>query len=534
MHEQAKELSPSSTLHATNCSQCIVSFSQRRIWLDLQLIKDSLTQPTFTNIIIPVIVKSSTVSIERVRSAVLSVLLQHKILRTSVLLHPKINQLEKKVQPVANNDCYSFQLTCGIDVGQDIHNLLSAETRLHFADIENGLLLRCHVIKISITDVGHLYPGDLIVFSVHPIAFDVNSIKLFYDSFVEAYHYGRGNATPLQYIDCTLYENAAETQTRNFWSMLMHNYNWNKDNPLLSISKSDSNIRSGSHHSVILTLENSLVDTQEKFVLFHDISIFQLNLACYFAFLYSLTNGTITDLSVISSVNTRSLPEMTSIIGPFINLLPYRIQIIQNESFSDFILRVKRLCSDIREHALYFYQTNSDPNNVPVMQKSAIYFEYVPKLSSSTHETPSQDGKWDATFDLYEEKTWTLNCNTTPYDFSLTVFHDNKAKTIQYLFQCSAQLCDRNVLSETSQLFLDVLTHLLSSNNDAFLQPLSFLPTDEITATTFHRLPNVLNSGPASYAQARIWLDEQVRFDPDKPQVAIYNMPFLYHILPSA
>ncbi|CAF1660804.1 unnamed protein product, partial [Adineta ricciae] len=39
---------------------------------------------------------------------------------------------------------------------------------------------------------------------------------------------------------------------------------------------------------------------------------------------------------------------------------------------------------------------------------------------------------------------------------------------------------------------------------------------------------------PASYAQARIWLDEQVRFDPDKPQVAIYNMPFLYHILPSA
>ncbi|UJR38884.1 hypothetical protein I4U23_031552 [Adineta vaga] len=33
---------------------------------------------------------------------------------------------------------------------------------------------------------------------------------------------------------------------------------------------------------------------------------------------------------------------------------------------------------------------------------------------------------------------------------------------------------------------------------------------------------------PASYAQARIWLDEKVRFDPDNPQVAIYNMPFIY------
>jgi NRPS condensation-like uncharacterized protein len=35
---------------------------------------------------------------------------------------------------------------------------------------------------------------------------------------------------------------------------------------------------------------------------------------------------------------------------------------------------------------------------------------------------------------------------------------------------------------------------------------------------------------PASYAQARIWLDERIRFDPDKPQVAIYNMPFLYRL----
>ncbi|CAF4119702.1 unnamed protein product, partial [Adineta steineri] len=37
---------------------------------------------------------------------------------------------------------------------------------------------------------------------------------------------------------------------------------------------------------------------------------------------------------------------------------------------------------------------------------------------------------------------------------------------------------------------------------------------------------------PASYAQARIWLDERIRFDPDKPQVAIYNMPFQYRLFP--
>jgi NRPS condensation-like uncharacterized protein len=35
---------------------------------------------------------------------------------------------------------------------------------------------------------------------------------------------------------------------------------------------------------------------------------------------------------------------------------------------------------------------------------------------------------------------------------------------------------------------------------------------------------------PASYAQTRIWLDERIPFDPDKPSIAIYNMPFLYQL----
>ncbi|CAF4269763.1 unnamed protein product, partial [Adineta steineri] len=35
---------------------------------------------------------------------------------------------------------------------------------------------------------------------------------------------------------------------------------------------------------------------------------------------------------------------------------------------------------------------------------------------------------------------------------------------------------------------------------------------------------------PASFAQARIWLDERIRFDPEKPQTAIYNMPFVYRL----
>ena len=42
----------------------------------------------------------------------------------------------------------------------------------------------------------------------------------------------------------------------------------------------------------------------------------------------------------------------------------------------------------------------------------------------------------------------------------------------------------------------------------------------------------LFHSAPTSTAQARIWLDERMRFHPDKPLTAIYNMPFLFHLRP--
>ena len=37
-------------------------------------------------------------------------------------------------------------------------------------------------------------------------------------------------------------------------------------------------------------------------------------------------------------------------------------------------------------------------------------------------------------------------------------------------------------------------------------------------------------AGPASYAQARIWREEQSRFDPHESQLAINSMPFVYRL----
>ena len=52
-----------------------------------------------------------------------------------------------------------------------------------------------------------------------------------------------------------------------------------------------------------------------------------------------------------------------------------------------------------------------------------------------------------------------------------------------------------------------------------------------LTFQTFIPISNVhFDLAPASYAQSRIWLDEQIRLDPSNPLVAIYNIPFVYRL----
>ena len=62
---------------------------------------------------------------------------------------------------------------------------------------------------------------------------------------------------------------------------------------------------------------------------------------------------------------------------------------------------------------------------------------------------------------------------------------------------------------------------------------LSQRPFSEFSTYLFVRLIIRSFVAPASYAQTRIWLDEKIRFNPDKPLVAIYNMPFIYRLSPS-
>lgn len=475
-------------LNFTSCLQCDASFSQRRIWFQSEFRKNFLNQQTHKNIIIPLAIKSIPVSIPRIRSTVVHVLTRNAILRTAVFIDEKTGKLQQEVRTAVNDNSYCFQKTNGIRSPDELKHLLSSEIESPFASIEDGIVLKCHVISLNFTDNDYLSPGDLIVFTVHPIAFDTYSIDLFYCSFVEAYETEECDTENFQYIDYTLYENVYSNEyisnldgalARSFWFNLMHDYNLNGSDVLKKIFGKDNTERSSVHYSTTVTLPKYCVDAQKSVALFHDVSLFQLNLACFFIFLYKLANEATTDLCVTSLTNTRFLPELKSMIGPFVSPLPYRITIIPNESFSNFLVRIKQLSAAIDEHILFPYEPYSDVHNAVPMKQISIQFEYVTRNSLMVHEGSKSGQRRDVPFEFYSQTDDIYGSNTNANDFSFAIIHDDQTERVRLIFECSTTLCEQNGLDKIGVQFLNMFSRLVHCDPETVLSCLDLITIEE-------------------------------------------------------
>ncbi|CAF1138974.1 unnamed protein product [Adineta steineri] len=189
---QEQEMMPSpasSTIPAAGCSHGAASFAQERIWLDEKIYHDPSISPAMHNVVLPLVIKHGSKSIERIRSAIVAVLEQHEILRTAIYFDKNRNMLVQAVQSVDNNDAYSFEITANnIQSPNEVADLLRNESVKHFAELEHGLVVRCHLVKVgSEDDMDKLYPQDLVIFIFHGVAFDYNSIGSFLLAFTKAY-----------------------------------------------------------------------------------------------------------------------------------------------------------------------------------------------------------------------------------------------------------------------------------------------------------------------------------------------------------
>ncbi|CAF4142363.1 unnamed protein product, partial [Adineta steineri] len=241
-----------------------------------------------------------------------------------------------------------------------------------------------------------------------------------------------------------------------------------------------------------------------------------------------------------ASINAnRYRSELENMIGMFVSTLPYCVQLNSHWSFDEVVKYVQEKCLSILEHSHYPLQhilTDFRLNqmDVPFLE---IVFNFLPV---STNIDRYSIG------DVHLEQMSIKQADEiSQFDFS-TMFLYNPASDdhkLSCLFSCSCDLFDNTTVKTISQRLQHLLSQLFLTNSNDMEKNLSnksiknlslILPeeADEIYTLSLSRVTDVATEAPASFAQARIWLDERIRFDPDKPQIAIYNMPFVYRLQP--
>ncbi|CAF1180004.1 unnamed protein product [Adineta steineri] len=551
VQEQKMMLTPaSSAIPTAGCSQSAASFAQERIWFDEKIHHDPSISPAMHNFVLPLVIKHGSMSIERIRSAVVAVLEQHEIFRTALYFDKNRNMLVQAVQSLDNNNAYSLEITANDIQGLDeVADLLRNESVKHFAELEHGLVIRCHLVKMgSDDDMEKLYPQDLVIFIFHGVAFDYNSISPFLVAFTKAYDQMEVDVERLQYISFSLHEHQQfvnipeDSQIRRaqqFWSKMIDDYSLDANYPTPFTHPFDTRKRSGEGHSTSFILDSILVKAQMEFASLHNLSMSHTTLACFFLFIYELNDGTISDLCVTCPTKNRSLVDTKCMIGTFANLLPYRIKINANESFINLVQRIYQLDMDILNHCQLPYQQIIRGNSELCSSKIPLHFQYEETHSSSTSEMKSIAKTNDVTLSLYTEQSWLHGNGIASHDMNLKLIHNQSSQTTYCIFECSADCYDKVTVSNIGRYFQNILSHIFTENKKTIgfdpsfekIGNLSLLPMNvETLSNVIESLRHFSEIKPASYAQHQIWLNEERRLHLDESQLATYNMVFCYRL----
>ncbi|CAF4072475.1 unnamed protein product [Adineta steineri] len=509
------------------------SFAQERIYLDEQ-IRFSSNKTTMKNMYaIPLLYRISSMndhmSISRLQHAFQSIIKKYNILRTALYLDTNGNIIQHCLDAniVLNDYMKSNGLTI-VDLYNDDRRhinkiIMEILNQADLFDLSKGRVIRCHILRhcrqsqdsISCENDDLLTENDHILISIHHVMFDGASTSIFIRDLSLAYQSGDSSyvdANSLNYIDYSVHEHIMDMSLScEFWHSQLERYNMecSLSLPVDRKRSSTNQQRSGVASIVEINFDNELCTSFLNYASSHHLTLFQLGLSVFYVFLFKLTHGQ-TDLCIGSINANRYRSELVNMIGMFVSTLPFRVELDRHWSFVEVVRYVQEKCLSILEHSHYPLQhilsdLHLTQSNVSFLE-TMFDFITISEDVSGLHLNGAS----------LEQVSLNESYKIVKFDFSLNFIYNSSSDDNQLscLFVCSSDLFDERTILTLTQRFKYICEQMFSS-------------------TSMEKPADTYSTTPASFAQARIWLDERMRFDPDKPQIAIYNMPFVYRLQPS-
>ncbi|CAF0953681.1 unnamed protein product [Adineta steineri] len=534
-----------SLLHLT---QGQASFAQERIFLDEQIRFSS--QNNSMIYAIPLFYRVSSVdnhiSITRLHRALQSVIIKHSILRTALYfdIHGTIMQQVNTSSDIDDMKSYGLEIINLQDdsIGKTINEVLNHS---NLFDLSKGHVIHCHVLRhyrLSLEiDDDLLINDDMILFNIHHSAFDGTSRSIFLRDLSLAYESNCSlpmNDDTFQYIDYSVYEHQIDmTVSHDFWYSHLEGCNLERQLSLPTDRQHSSNDqRSGLSSIAEICFNNDISTSFLDYASSHQVTPFQLGLTLFYAFLFKLTHGQ-NDLCIAGINANRYRSELQSMIGMFVSTLPYRIRVDPRWTFDELVKHVREKCLSILEHSHYPLQHiladfHFNQSNVPFLE---LVFDFI--------AVPSDIDGLSLNGTSLEEVSLQQSSVMAKFDFMFTFIYNPTLDDgrLSCSFVCSRDLYEEKTVSDIARRFAYLLEQLCTSKvitNEmdqcvTSINKLSLIlpeETKEMQEVIFCRQSSIIDRAPASFAQARIWHDEQIHFHSDKSHVAIYNMPFLFRL----
>ena len=324
-------------------------------------------------------------------------------------------------------------------------NLTVSEFIKHF-DLNKAPLFRIKLLKLSKNK-------HILFFDVHHILFDGTSLVTFINELFSLYQKKELPQLQIQYKDYAEWEKGyiqseEYKEKGKYWISTLsdslpvlempldrpRSKNWNYRGDFVKVKLEEKQV-------------SKLLDLAKK----EGITLYTLTLAVYYVLLSKYSRQE--DIIVGAAVSGRMKPEVQSMIGMFVNMLPLRTLPAGNKAFKEFLREVKKSVTGLLANQDYSLQKIVEELKVkPEIGRNPIFdvgFNYL--------------GEGEYEFGNLEAKVIIPKLKSTQFDMTLTVFEEEKDLSICVDFKTA--LFERETVERFITHYIFVLEQIAADSS---------------------------------------------------------------------
>ncbi len=297
--------------------------AQQRIWF-----LDKLDKGTKYNM--PLVLElEGSMDADQMENAINQLIMRHESLRTTF-----INRNGYPNQII--HDQIAFELEVEERNGEDIQKIIREETKLEF-DLAKGPLVKGKLIKKS--------SGDVLILVFHHIISDGWSLNIVKDELTSLYNGEKITEHVSQYTDYSFTQQEFK-KTKEYERQLSY---WKEkmsgEIPLMNLPESygDRN-KAEENNTISYSLSKVVADKVNLFSRIEKYTPFMTFLGTFSILLAKLTQQT--DVVIGTPLVNRKTSELESAIGIFLNTLPLRMDVEENNNIISYLDSVKSIVLD--------------------------------------------------------------------------------------------------------------------------------------------------------------------------------------------